>query len=55
MPYAWVWERCCLAQSCPALRFHPLLQLAGLVVLAQRPQVSGEVAGRGEGVGMVVA
>ena len=32
-----------------------LVEVAGLLVLAQRAQVVGEVAGRGEGVGVVVA
>ena len=32
-----------------------LVEVAGLLVLAQRAQVGGEVVGRGEGVGVVVA
>ena len=44
-----------VAEHPPAPGEGVLVQLAGLLVLAQREQVDGEVAGRGEGVGVVVA
>src|SRR5262249_43755813 len=39
----------------PVLRFNPLFQSAGPPVLAQRSQVNGEIVGRREGAGVVVA
>ena len=37
------------------MRLDVLLQLAGPLMLPQRPQIGGEVAGRGQGVGVVLA
>ena len=37
------------------MTFDPLLDFGGLLVVTQRTQVEGEVVGRGQGVGVVLA